>query len=114
MGHGHDDHGHATAPHGAQADHGPVDFPPIPDPRAISPAREDFDLPWPGKLLLWPFLWTGVALLLLVVARSWGQPVGAHEHGHDAAPTHGAPREAPAGEPASMGEEPSSAGEHGR
>ena len=76
MSHGHDDHGHAAA---SVESHGPAEFPPIPDPRSISPAREDFEAPWPGTLLIWPFLWTAVALLFFVAARSFGHPVGEHE-----------------------------------
>ncbi len=132
MGHGHDDHGHSSAhghgaadAHGhgaadahADASHGPAEFPPVPDPRVISPAREDFEQPWPGRLLLWPALWAVVGLLIFVAARSWGRPIGAfdreeHEAGHEA-PEGGheaAPSGGGAGHPA-MGEEPAMA-EHG-
>ena len=108
MGHGHDDHGHSSAHgHGAAdahghaaggvpggvASHGPADFPPVPDPRSISPAREDFAQPWPGRLLLWPAVWAVVGLLLLVAARSWGRPIGAYDaEAHEA--EHGAGHDA--------------------
>lgn len=86
--HGHDAHGTASE----TVSHGPAEFPPIPDLRSITPAREDFERPWPGKLLVWPFIWTAVALLLFVAARSWGRPFGPHAEEHEAgassAPTH--------------------------
>ena len=99
MSHGHDDHGHAAA--GVPL-HGPAEFPPVPNPRSISPAREDFDAPWPGKLLVWPFLWTVVALLFFVAARSWGHPIGEH----DAAESDAEPgAESPHGADPAMGNE---------
>ncbi len=85
MSHGHDDHGQGAS---KSQSHGPAEFPPIPDPRSISPAREDFESPWPGKLLVWPFLWTAVALLFFVAARSWGHPIGEHGTGSHAAGSH--------------------------
>lgn len=149
MGHGHDDHGHSSAhghaahghdAHGhgagdahAAASHGPAEFPPMPNPRVISPAREDFEQPWPGRLLLWPAVWTVVGLCLFVAARSWGRPIGEydreahaaeHGEGHGApahgAPAHGAPsKETPAGgheeAPHGGGEAPAGmSAEHGK
>jgi hypothetical protein len=68
-GHG-DAHGHAAAhdPHGAgaAAHHGPVEIPPAPAERSITPAPEDFrDLPGPTALA-WPVLWMGLAALLVM------------------------------------------------
>jgi len=143
MGHGHDDHGHAAKPgHGAHghaaagahghaaadaqasASHGPAEFPPVPDPRVISPAREDFEQPWPGRLLLWPAVWAVVGLLLFVAARSWGRPIGAFdaeeheaEHGadHRVPEGHGAPEGGHEAAPAGGGaEHPAMAEEHGK
>lgn len=111
MSHGHDDHGHASA---TETSHGPAEFPPMPDPRSISPAREDFQAPWPGKLLVWPFLWTVVALLFFVAARSWGHKIGEHDvEAHEAGHAGEAPHEggAPHGESESHGGEPAMAGE---
>ena len=81
MGHGHDAHAGPQGSHGghdahgapaAAESHGPAEFPPVPDPRSITPAREDFEQPWPGKLLVWPFVWTAVALVFFAAARSSG------------------------------------------
>jgi hypothetical protein len=146
MGHGHDDHGHsskhghaAAGGHGhgaadahghghglgvtgaeADASHGPAEFPPVPDPRVISPAREDFEQPWPGRLLLWPAVWAVVGLLIFVAARSWGRPIGDFdreeheaEHGaeHDAG--HASPEGGHEAAPAGGAEHPAMAEEHG-
>ena len=96
MGHGHDaQHGHGA---GAtpSAPLKPAELPPIPASRSITPAREDFERPWPGALIVWPFVWTGVAVLLLIVARSFGRPFGPHTEEHES----GVDGEAsPAGEP---------------
>lgn len=92
MGHGSHDHG-AHAAHGADsAPTGPVEIPPVPAERSITPAPEDFrHLPGPGALL-WPVVWVGVAALLLSVLLKAGWPAYHDEHGGHAAPSeHGAP-----------------------
>ena len=88
-GHGHDDgHGHGghDAGHGAgqDASHGSAEIPPAPATRWISPARSDYEQPWPGSLLLWPAVWLGVAALLFTAARTWSHG-WAHDDpaGHD-------------------------------
>lgn len=92
-GHGHDQHAHGHAPESAH-DEGPAEFPPLPETRWISPARADFEKPFPGSSLLWPVFW------LCVVAAGWaatsaypGKMGGGHEdHGangaHESAPEH--------------------------
>ena len=102
----HDGHAHASAPVGS---HGPLEFPPVPDPRSITPAREDFEAPWPGRLLVSPIVWTVVALLFFVAARSLGHKIGehdaeAHEAGHGGEAEPGS--EAPHGAEPAMGEDP--------
>ena len=83
----HDDgHGHGAVPAGDEGAHGPVEFPPVPDPRMITPARSDYAQPFVGRGLLWPVLWLGVALAFHSMARRW--PAEAHEAGTDA-PAHG-------------------------
>ena len=67
---GHDAHGAS----GSHESHGPAEIPAAPDERVISPARGDFEQPWPGKGLLWPLVWTGVAGVLALLwwrTRSW-------------------------------------------
>jgi hypothetical protein len=88
-GHGHDDgHGHG----GHDAAHGHAEIPPAPATRFISPAREEYEQPWPGSLLLWPVVWLGVALLFVVAARTWSHS-WSHE-AHEGPPAHeGAPGE---------------------
>lgn len=89
-GHG-DGRGSGADAHGA---HGPAEIPAAPAERCISPARADFAQPWPGKGLLWPLVWTGVAGVLALLAVTWrGEVVkGEHgEHGSGAAPAHGEP-----------------------
>lgn len=100
-GHGHDDphgaHGHGAPSAGHDTgSHGPAEIPPAPVPRMITPARADYQQPWPGPLLLWPAVWLGVALLFFMAARTWSHPIdeghegGAHSPAapHEAAP-HG-------------------------
>ena len=98
MGHGHDAHAATQGSHGghdahgaapATESHGPAEFPPIPDPRSITPAREDFEQPWPGQLLVWPFVWTAVALLFFVAARSSGKAFGPQTEEHEAGEAEG-------------------------
>jgi hypothetical protein len=91
MSHGHDDPAHARQAAAGAAPHGPVEIPPEPPVRTISPAGADlpFSLPMPG--ILWPVVWAGVAAVLLWAAdRSKGE-VLAHEGGEHAPATHGTP-----------------------
>jgi hypothetical protein len=78
--HGHDAHGHAAAP----AATGPVEIPPAPETRFISPARSDFEREVRWHWLLWPVVWFGVAtgLYLAYCAHGW------HEPAHDGAEHH--------------------------
>ena len=65
--------------HGASPGGG--DLPPVPESRSITPAPEDFASPPPLVRLLWPLLWIGVGILLVVAAFAWGWRVhdgGAH------------------------------------
>ncbi|MBL9088932.1 MAG: hypothetical protein JNM10_17465 [Planctomycetia bacterium] len=79
--HGHDAHGshggghdggHGGG-HGAHASHGgghgSTEIPPAPESRWISPARRDFEQPWAGGLLLWPVVWTVIAVLFGLLAQ---------------------------------------------
>jgi hypothetical protein len=96
-GHGHDAHD-AHGAHGASAadgTHGPAEIPPVPATRSNSPAREAFEEPVRGDLVGWPFVWAIVAGLLLVGARTWRSPIGAHDAEHHAAEHRGAPRGTP-------------------
>ena len=71
MGHGtHAEHGNA---HGAAASaHGPAEIPPVPLERSITPAPEDFvGLPGAGALL-WPWVWAGLAVLLVCALLAYG------------------------------------------
>lgn len=105
MGHGHETPGHDHGAHAASESHGPAELPPVPAVRSITPARADFERPWPGRLLVWPFVWTAVAGLVFVAARSWGRPFGPATEAHEAGEHGSGPHEAaPHGEPA-MGEE---------
>lgn len=89
--HGHASHGHGAAV--AEAHHGSAEIPPAPAQRSISPAPEDFvNLPGPAAMA-WPFLWIGIALLLIVslLAYGWHPWAGHAEDGG-----HGAGEHAPA------------------
>jgi len=97
---GHGSSGHGAAGHGhggggAHEAHGPAEIPAAPAERCISPARADFEQPWPGKGLLWPLVWTGVAGVLALLALGSRGPILKGEHGehgsHDggATPAHG-------------------------
>jgi hypothetical protein len=81
--------GGATLAAGAHAEHGHADFPPEPAQRHITPAPEDFrNLPGPSALF-WPFLWLGLAILLVAVLLAAGWPPFHSEHGaadHGVAP----------------------------
>lgn len=102
---GHDaGHGHDAAGAGTHASHGPAEIPAAPAERWISPARADFEQPWPGKGLLWPLVWTGVAGVLALLAMTSRGPILQGEHGGAATPAHGA------GEPGSHPEAPPPAG----
>jgi hypothetical protein len=61
----------------------------------LTPARGDYTQPWPGGLLVWPFVWFGVAALLFVAASQWNpdwRHQGHEGHGeHGAHGAHGAP-----------------------
>ena len=106
---GHDAHGAS----GAHESHGPAEIPAAPDERVISPARGDFEQPWPGKGLLWPLVWTGVAGVLALLAITWRGPIlhddhgGAGSHGGGATPAHGD------AVPGGHGEAPAGMGGHG-
>jgi hypothetical protein len=77
-GHGHGDaQGHGG--HGGGPGGGHAEIPPAPISRWISPARADYEQSWPGRLLVWPVVWLGVALLLLAAARTWR-----HDWAHEA------------------------------
>jgi hypothetical protein len=90
-GHSQDD---ALGAGGHDVAHGHAEIPPAPEVRSISPAREDYEQPWPGNLLLWPFVWLGVALLFVVAARTWSHPWIHEAHAeHPAGPAHAAPAE---------------------
>jgi len=109
--HGHGaGHGHDAAGSGAHGAHGPAEIPAAPAERFISPARADFEQPWPGKGLLWPLFWTGFAGVLAVLAMSFRGPIlhdahGEHgAHGGAATPAHGT------GEPGKHPEAPPPAG----
>ena len=67
-GHGHDGHGHG-GPDAGDGVHGPAQIPPAPAVRSISPAREEYEMPWPGRLLFWPLFWVGVAFLFYGAAK---------------------------------------------
>jgi len=120
-GHGHDaehaghaDHGgHGHGAGTATASSGPHEIPPMPAHPFISPARAEYEQPWPGRLLLWPFFWAAFAVLCFVSTRTWSHPVIQGEHGH--ADEHGAGHGAPKGLPAEPGAHGTPAmGEHTR
>lgn len=78
--------GHEGAPGSAHA-HGPAEIPPEPAARSISPAPEEFALPFPGRGLLWPLVWLGVGLAFLAAATRWyGQVERPGAHGGREAP----------------------------
>lgn len=83
--HGHDahaSHGGGHAGHGGG--HGSTEIPPAPASRWISPARRDFEQPWAGGLLLWPVVWTVVAVLFGILAqRNTGHVALPGEHHAD-------------------------------
>src|SRR5262245_13968676 len=95
-GHGHAGHGHAGHGQQAAADahHGSAEIPPAPPVRSITPAPEDFEnLPGPSALV-WPFVWVGLAVVLMVglLADGWHVVHADHGDGHAApAPHEGAP-----------------------
>lgn len=96
---GHSSGGHGSGGHGAGT-HGPVEIPAAPATRSITPARGDFEQPWPGSLLWWPVVWTVVGAVFALAAQRWSGPVdlqSAHGGAHPASPPHGAPSHAPAG-----------------
>ncbi len=89
-----DDHGHGGASgHGPAAGHeeGPAEFPPVPPDRWISPAKTDFEQPFPGSGLLWPPFWLAVALALWAATSAWPGRMG--EHHPEGGPEHEAPAE---------------------
>ncbi len=103
---------HGAASHGTGGADGPAEIPAAPAERCISPARADFEQPWPGKGLLWPLVWTAVAGVLALLAVAWRGEILQGEHGEHAGhaagqtPAHGDAEpgmhgEAPA-EPAAM------------
>jgi hypothetical protein len=86
MSHGHDDHGHGNEP---AASHGPATIPPEPVERSISPAREEYEKPYPGPGIAWPFVWLGVAVLFLWSTSRWHAEVApASGHEEPAGETH--------------------------
>ena len=94
-GHGHDAHGshgsHGGAHGGAHGGgHGSTEIPPAPDSRWISPARRDFEQPWAGRLMLWPVVWTVVAVLFGILAQRNTGHVALPGESHDG-PAHGTP-----------------------
>ena len=93
-GHG-DDAGHAGA-HGAEpaAAHGDAEIPPAPEPRMITPAREDYGRPFPGPGLLWPVVWLVVAVGFYEMAQRWKGEVIGEEHVTEGHPAAGEPHEA--------------------
>ena len=112
---GHGD-GHAA---GSAAPHdGPHEIPPMPEHPFISPARAEYELPWPGRILLWPPVWAAFAILCYVAARTWDHAPLQGEHGHAAGPEgageHGtAPHESGPPKPGLPSEVPAM-GEHSR
>jgi hypothetical protein len=77
----------------AHAEHGHAALPPEPAERHITPAPEDFrNLPGPSALF-WPFLWIGIAILLIAALRSAGWPVSHSDHAdvHHGDASHGEP-----------------------
>ena len=89
--HGEHGHGAAVAEPGAHEAHGHAELPPEPAERHITPAPEDFrNLPGPSALF-WPFLWMGLAVLLIAVLLKAGWPPFADEHGHATPAPHGTP-----------------------
>ncbi len=111
---GHDAHGAAEA-HG---DHGPAEIPAAPAERWISPARSDFEQPWPGKGLLWPLVWTGVAGVLALLSVTWRGPILQGEHGehgdHGGAAPHAPGAHEGGATPTHGDAEPTGMGEHGK
>ena len=97
---GHASGGHGHGAHATSAGaHGSTEIPAAPATRFISPARADFEQPFAGRLLLWPVVWTVVAVIFGVLAQRNAGPVdleSAHRHGgsHDVTP---APGHVPAG-----------------
>lgn len=90
MSHGHDDHGHAAQADAGAASHGPVEVPPEPPVRTISPAGADLPFPLPLPGILWPVVWAGVAVLFFWAAGRTKGPVLTHEHAGEHAPAaHG-------------------------
>lgn len=93
-GHGHGDAhggGHTAVAEAGAADVGHADFPPEPKERHITPAPEDFrDLPGVGALF-WPFLWAGLAVLLIAALLKGGWPQEHAEHAEHAPDAHAAP-----------------------
>jgi hypothetical protein len=86
-GHGGGAHGAAVAEPGSTTEHGHAELPPEPRERHITPAPEDFvNLPGPSAMF-WPFLWAGLAVLLIAALLKAGWPAYV-EHASDA---HAAP-----------------------
>jgi hypothetical protein len=93
-GHGpphHDAHGHGV-PAGdadsADEGHDAHEPPAAPEPRLISPARDDYFRPYPGRAVLWPLLWFGIAALLLFAASRSAGRVVTEAHGDHATDPH--------------------------
>ena len=87
--HGHEEPGHAAPVAGeAVASSHPAQIPSAPDERSISPARDEYASPWPGRLLFWPAVWVGVAFLFYGAATRWSGPV---EPSHGSPGPHGNP-----------------------
>jgi hypothetical protein len=82
----HDAHGGEAGhePSGGASGDGPAGLPPAPLTRSISPAPEDYALPFPGPGLLWPLVWLVFAIVLWRGAERTAGPVrthGGHEGG---------------------------------
>lgn len=62
---------------GAPGGDGHAEIPKAPEPRMITPAREDYVRPFPGPGLLWPMVWLFVAIGFLAAAKRWqGEVIG--------------------------------------
>ena len=96
-GHGHD--AGPADPHGGapgldpSPGHGDAEIPPAPEPRMITPAREDYVRPFPGPGLLWPMIWLVVAIGFYAAAERWKGEVIGEEHATGGHPAAGEPHE---------------------
>ena len=70
-------HSHDAGP---EAAHGDAEIPPAPEPRMITPAREDYVRAFPGPGLLWPMVWLVVAIGFYAAAERWKGEVIGEEH----------------------------------